>query len=131
MLDAMKSKRNLIIAHYKDGKLLKDYTHDFTPAREIFHLTSELEDDKGTIYEVKIADLKAVFFVKTLEGSLDYTEKKKFEEVNTSDHRGLKIKVLFNDGETLRGVSLGYSKVRTGFFVIPVDPDSNNERIWA
>ncbi len=127
----MEVKRNLVVAHFKDGKLLKGYTYDFTPTCGIFHLTSELEEDKGTIYDVNMLDLKAVFFVKTLEGSLDYKEKKKFEEVDTSGHRGLKIKVLFTDGEVVRGISLSYSRGRKGFFLIPVDPNSNNERIWV
>lgn len=131
MIDETMDKRNLVVVHYTDGKLLKGYTHDFNPIRETFHLTSELEADKGTVHEIKIPDLKAIFFVKKLEGSLDYQEKKKFEEVNTSGLRGVKIKVVFHDGEIVRGVSLGYSKNRKGFFVIPVDPQSNNERIWV
>lgn len=127
----MESKRNLVVVHYKDGRLLKGYTRDFSPVRDSFHLTSELEDDKGKMYTVWLAELKAVFFVKTLHGSPEYKEKKRFEEVDTSKHRGLKMKLLFNDGETVRGISLGYSKERKGFFLIPVDPKSNNERIWV
>ncbi len=69
--------------------------------------------------------------MKTLHGSLECKEKKKFEEVDTSRHYGLKMKLLFNDGETVRGISLGYSKERKGFFLVPLDPDSNNERIWV
>jgi len=127
----MEKKRNLVVVHYKDGKLFKGYTYDFTPLADVFHLTSELEEDKGTIYDINVTDLKAVFFVKTLHGSSDYKEKKRFEEVDTSRHRGLKIKILFKDGEVVRGMSLGYSKERKGFFLIPVDPESNNERIWV
>lgn len=127
----METKRNLVVVHFKNGKLLKGHTRDFLPTRDSFHLTSELDEDKGHVYTVWLVDLKAVFFVKTLHGSLEYKEKKKFEEVDTSRHRGLKMKLLFKDGETVRGLSLGYSKERKGFFLIPVDPDSNNERIWV
>jgi choline kinase len=122
--------RNKVVAHYNDGRLLKGYTHDFTPARNIFHLTSQEESDFGTIHEIKLSDLKAVFFVKTWRGSLKYKEKKRFEETDTSHLRGMKIKVIFKDGETIRGVSLGYSKMKRGFFVIPLDPLSNNERVY-
>ncbi len=127
----MESKRNLVVAHYKDGRLLKGFTRDFSPVRDAFHLTSELDEDKGKMYTVWLAELKAVFFVRTLQGSLEYKEKKRFDEVDTSKQRGLKVKLLFNDGETVRGISLGYSKERKGFFLIPVDPKSNNERIWV
>ncbi len=130
MLDSERP-RNLVVAHYKDGSLRKGYTYDFSPTTGVFHLTSELPDDKGIIYDINTVELKAVFFVKTLDGSLNYKEKKRFEEVDTSHHRGLKIKILFRDGEIIRGISLGYSKGRPGFFLIPVDPNSNNERIWV
>ena len=131
MANQRHSTRNKVVAHYNDGRLLKGFTHDFTPARDSFHLTSQLEEDFGATYEVELADLKAVFFVKTWKGNLVYKEKKRFEETDTSHLRGLKIKVVFKDGETLRGVSLGYSKAKKGFFVIPLDPRSNNERVYV
>jgi hypothetical protein len=131
MMDTATTERNRIVVHFKDGRLLKGYTHDFTPVKDTFHATSELEQDKGKIYEVFCPNLKAIFFVKTLSGNKDYKEKKRFDEVDTSGLRGIKIKVEFNDGEVMCGISLGYSKKRKGFFVIPVDPRSNNERIYV
>jgi hypothetical protein len=124
------SGQNLVVAHYMDGRLIKGYTHDFSPAKTVFHITSEEEEDRGTIHEVVTAELKALFFVKTLDGRLDYKEKKKFEEVDTSSHRGMKIKLVFADGETMRGVSLGFNRNKKGFFLIPADPDSNNKRVY-
>ena len=125
------AERNRIVVHFKDGRLLKGFTHDFNPVKETFHLTSELESDRGKIYEVFCPNLKAVFFVKTLDGNVDYKEKKRFDEVDISNLRGIKIKIEFNDGEIMRGISLGYSKNRKGFFVVPVDPNSNNERVYV
>ncbi len=126
-----KSARNKVVAHFVDGRLLKGYTHDFTPARDMFHLTSQLEEDFGTTYDVNISDLKAVFFVKTLKGNLGYKEKKRYEDVDAARLRGMRIRVEFNDGEIIRGISLGYSKTKKGFFVVPVDPQSNNDRIYV
>jgi hypothetical protein len=120
-----------VVGHFKDGRLLKGFTRDFTPTKTSFHLTSEQDRDRGSEYEIELADLKAIFFVKTLEGNKDYAEKKRFEEVDTSGLKGLKIRVEFDDGEVIRGISLGYSKSSKGFFVIPVDPESNNERIYV
>ncbi|UCF71262.1 MAG: hypothetical protein JSW49_02995 [candidate division WOR-3 bacterium] len=122
---------NRIVLHFEDNRLLKGYTNDFTPLREKFHLVSEDEWDKGSIYEVHCSDLKAIFFVKTLEGNRDYIEKKDFTDVDTQGLRGLKVKVVFPDGEVIRGTSFGYSRRRKGFFVVPVDPESNNERIYV
>ena len=131
MTSGITTERNRIVAHFKDGRLLKGFTHDFTPVKETFHLTSELEQDRGKIYEVFCPNLKAIFFVKTLEGNVNYKEKKRFSEVDTSNLRGIKIKIEFNDGEVMCGISLGYSKKRKGFFIVPVDPQSNNERVYV
>ncbi len=126
-----KSARNKVVAHFVDGRLLKGYTHDFTPIRDVFHLTSQLEEDFGTTYEVNVTELKAIFFVKTFKGNVGYKEKKRYEDVDSSRLRGMRIRVEFVDGEVIRGISLGYSKTKKGFFVVPVDPMSNNERIYV
>ena len=120
-----------IVVHFKDGRILKGFTHDFTPTEEIFHVTSEQSSGKGTEYEINCSDLKAVFFVRTLEGNKDYTEKRRFEEVGTSTLKGLRIKATFLDGEIIRGIGLGYTKSAKGFFIIPIDSESNNERIYV
>lgn len=123
--------RNRIVLHFDDNKVLKGYTHDFTPLRETFHLISEHDSDKGRIHEIHCSDLKAVFFVKTLDGNKDHVEKNDFHGVDDVELRGLKVKVEFADGEVIRGTSFGYSRNRKGFFVVPVDPRSNNERIYV
>lgn len=130
-MEERQTDRNRIVVHFKDGRLLKGYTHDFTPVKDTFHLTSELEKDRGVIYEVFCPNLKAIFFVKTLSGNKEYKEKKGFHEVDSSGLRGIKIKIEFNDGEVMCGISLGYSKKRKGFFIVPVDPKSNNERVYV
>jgi hypothetical protein len=39
--------------------------------------------------------------------------------------------VVFGDGETLAGTTQGYDANRPGFFVMPLDPGSNNERCFV
>ena len=131
MVETTDFVRNRIVLHFQDKRLLKGYTHDFTPLKEKFHLISELEPDKGDIHEIQCADLKAVFFVKSFDGNREYAEKKSFDDVDAAGLRGLKVKVEFPDGEVIRGTSFGYSKNRKGFFIVPLDPDSNNERIYV
>ncbi len=121
--------KNQVVVHFRDGTLQKGYTHDFTPLNDSFHLA--LEDGSGEIKEIGITQLKAIFFVKSFDGNRSYVEKKFFEQVDQSRFRGLKIRVVFNDGEILRGISLGYSDKKNGFFLIPVDPDCNNDRIFV
>ena len=121
---------NRIVVRYRDGRVLKGHTYDFSPQREIFHLVNI--DTRGIRrnHEVHCADLKAVFFVKTFEGDKEYVEKREFGESGTITPPGLKMKIKFYDGETMTGSSPGYSEGRQGFFVIPIDPDSNNNRIY-
>ena len=131
MVNAMQGERNRVVVHFKNGRVLKGYTHNFTALKEAIHLTSEQDKDTENIHEIGTADLKAIFFVKTLEGNKDYVEKKRFDEVDNPHLRGLKVKAEFSDGEMISGTSLGYSGERKGFFMVPVDPQSNNERIYV
>ncbi len=126
-MEELKSERNRVVVRYRGGRLLKGHTHDFKPLVDVFHLV----DTAGNIHTIKCQDLKAVFFVRTLEGNSKYEEKKQFSEVNCSALKGLKVKLTFLDGETIRGFSLGYGRDRKGFYFIPIDPNCNNERIYV
>lgn len=123
--------RNKVVARFKGGKLLKGYTHDFFPNKESFHLTADEGGGSEEVLEIKLADLKALFFVKSLGGDKDYREIKEFADAGERHLQGIKIRVEFFDGEVLSGMSLGYNKNKPGFFIIPVDSDSNNERIYV
>ena len=107
-----------VVAHFKGGRLLKGYTQDFSPDKDTFTLVSEQRRDRGKTYQVRIADLKAVFFVRALEGNIFYREKKKFKEVNMSHLRGISVRLHFKDGEVMRGASLDYAIGKNGFFPI-------------
>jgi hypothetical protein len=131
MSDSTERNGAHVVAHYKGGRLLKGYTKDFAPGKESFTLVSEQKRDKGQTYQVRVGDLKAVFFVRALEGNMFYREKKRFREVNMSHLRGISMRVRFKDGEVIRGSSLDYAIGKKAFFLTPVDPESNNERIYV
>jgi hypothetical protein len=127
----MQTQRNRVVVRYGDGKILKGYTHDFLPEKDLFHVIEETASGEGAVQEVETAALKAVFFVKTLDGNKEYNEKKAFSEIDPASLHGIKIKVIFTDGEVLCGISLGYNKTKKGFFIVPIDPLSNNDRIYV
>ncbi len=112
-----------VVAHYRDGHLLKGTTLDFQPAKPEFHIRTS----KGDVHEVRLNDLKAVFFVKKLQGNTDYGERKGF--LSNRD-KGKKVLVEFSDGEVIFGYTLSYSKTGLGFFMLPGDPHSNNEKVF-
>jgi hypothetical protein len=79
---------------------------------------------------VRVGELKALFFVKSFGG--DPTHKDLAEEAAAAQAgQGRRIRVAFNDGETLVGTTQGYDRSRPGFFVVPADPGSNNERCFV
>ena len=117
---------NRIVAHFQDHRLLKGFTTDFLPAKNLFHMA--LEDHPGERpTEVHVSDLKALFFVKTFEG--DSQHKKTSEPPAAGPAR--RLRVVFKDGEVMVGTTQGYDRSRPGFFVVPVDPGGNNERCFV
>ena len=125
---------NRIVVRFLDGRVERGYTTDFQTHKEIFHLVVKGE---GTQQEkslaIRMANLKAVFFVKELHG-LDKDRpvvKRDFTDFKDQKIIGKKVEVVFTDGEVLNGITLGYSPQRRGFFFTPIDSESNNERIFA
>jgi hypothetical protein len=115
---------NLVVVHYSDGMLLKGETGNFFPNKNLFHLQ---ERDSAEMRQINMQDLKAVYFVKSLDGKSGYTEKDDVERAGF----GRKIRVHFKDGEVQYGYTQGYAPNRPGFLIFPCDPDSNNERIFV
>ena len=113
-----------VVVHFADGRLLKGHATDFFPNKETFHMT---EKSSGGTNEIKVSELKGVFFVRTFEGDPKRQERKDLERVGM----GKRIQVKFKDGEMLIGYTSGYSPDRPGFFVFPSDPDCNNEKVFV
>jgi hypothetical protein len=120
---------NKVVARYADGRVLKGMTADFFPGKDLFHLNPVTGPDTGSSTEIRIQELKAVFFVKDFEGNPDYREYRVLDAQHAA--LGRRIKVLFKDGEVIMGTTTGYQPSRPGFFVEPADPGSNNERCYV
>jgi small nuclear ribonucleoprotein (snRNP)-like protein len=123
-------QQNRIVVRYRDGRSVKGHTADFLPSRPSFHVLPADADAaaKGTV-EVALAELKAVFFVKEFSGNAAYHESKAFRPGQRV--AGRKIRVELRDGEILVGTTMGYQPSRPGFFLVPADPNSNNERCYV
>ena len=119
---------NKVVARFRDGSMVKGITYDFNPNTDIFHIT-EAGEGKETL-EVSVSQLKAVFFVKSFEGSQEY-EGKDFTKESLRHIPGLKLKVAFEDGEVIYGTTTGYTPARKAFFLLPADKESNNQRLYV
>ena len=116
---------NRVVARFADGRTLKGTTQDFSPTKEAFHvITSE---GGARPIKVVLADLKAVFFVKDLIGNALYNESKEFVQTVP----GKRLQVTFADGEMIVGATQAFHPDRPGFFLVPADPRSNNDRVFV
>ncbi len=118
-----------VVIRYANGKLIKGYTNDFFPNKPLFHVRpiESQPTDKGV--EVYIKELKGIFFVKDFMGNPSYNENKNITEAQQPS--GRKVKVIFKDNEAVVGTTLGYDPGRSGFFVTPLDSQSNNLRVFV
>lgn len=121
--------QNKIVVHYLDGQVLKGFTSDFMPNKDILHLLPENAPPSDKPLPIQVKDLKALFFVKDFRGDSQYQDRKEF--VPGTPAAGRKIKVLFKDGEVLVGTTQGYQPGRPGFFLFPADGKSNIDRCYV
>ena len=118
-----------IVVRYKDGKILKGYTQNFFPNKPVFHVNRLGATSAADLVEVKLGDLKAVFFVRDFAGNPKYDERKRL--LPGEKPQGRMIEVTFRDGEVLTGTTTGYDPARPGFFLFPIDPKANNMKVYV
>jgi hypothetical protein len=118
-----------VVVRYANGEVLKGYTLDFLPNKDQFYLQPYDKLVGQGPQKIAVKDLKAIFFVKDFEGNADYSERRIF--FATDRAQGKKIEVVFKDGERLVGSTMGYDRSRQGFFIVPVDMNGNNERVYV
>jgi hypothetical protein len=126
-----------IVARFTNGKLVKGYVRDFSVDSDMVVLKDQKTQQEQS---VAIDDLKAVYFVKTFQGASDYVERKIY---GIRMNPGRKVFVKFSDRESQVGFIEGevpwdkgfslekHGKKVKGFFLTPVDGDSNNERVFV
>lgn len=116
-----------VVARFLDGRVLKGTTHDFAPQKPVFHLYAWGEEAARGV-AIPVGALKALFFVRSYDGNPKHAEKKSFDGVKG---QGRRVLVTFTDGETLAGFTTTFSPGKQGWFLVPVDSDSNNSRIYV
>ena len=120
---------NQVVARYPDGRLLKGHTVDFLPTTDTFHLFPAGSYPGARPLEIDVRDLKGLFFVKNFMGNPAHVKRNIFEPTNLTP--GRRLRVVFKDGEVMLGHAQGYHPERRGFFLLPADQRSNNERCYV
>ena len=119
--------RNRAIVAFLDGRRLKGYIYNFSAQKDRFRLFLEQDTQQREGTDVQMKELKAIFFARDFAGNREYTESRE----PTSQNQGRKAEVTFRDGEKLVGTTDAYNPQKIGFFLVPVDPRSNNLRVFV
>lgn len=116
---------NQVVAHFLDGRIVKGVSLDVVPGKPDCHVRTA---DQGMV-EVRLADLKALFFVKSLVGdsTRDYATEPTAGDPRLAGSR--RISLTFVDGERLEGLCNRYPPLGKQFFVLPVDGGGNTIRM--
>ena len=117
-----------VVARFTDGRTLKGTTQDFKATKPFFRLTSAAG---GSAIEVRLSDLKALFFVRDFAGEPKRDKLRGFLAGAPETPQGKKVAVHFRDGELLCGYTLTFAPDRIGFFVFPADRGSNNVKVYV
>jgi len=104
-----------VVAKYIDGTLFRGTTLNIG-AKDTFHLAT----DKGELKEIKISQLKAVFFLK---------QKGQTAQPTSFPPHASNLVVRFLDGEEIKGISYDYHVNKDRFFLYPIGNDDSNEKI--
>lgn len=114
-----------VVARYVDGRVLKGISRDVGADRPIFHV----QPPEGKTVEVSLSELKALFFVRSLDGDPQRQEDLKPDPTDPRARGSTVVSLRFADGEEMVGLTIRYPPNRPYFFIVPVDPASNNIRI--
>lgn len=116
---------NQVVARFMDGRVIKGQCFDFSAMKPVCHI----QQAGQAATEVVLRELKALFFVKDLQGDPQHQEAKTLEPGDRRGAGARPMEVQFRDGEVLVGFVTGYSAERPYFFMAPADAASNNMRI--
>src|SRR5437899_9635827 len=119
--------RNKAVVAFLDGRRLKGYIYNFSSQKDRFRLFFEKDTLQREGTDVQIKDLKAIFFAKDFVGNSEYQE----SQMVPLGNQGRKAEVTFRDGEKIVGTTDAYNPQKIGFFIVPADIRSNNQRVFV
>ena len=116
---------NSVVARLADGTLVKGTTLNVELSKPSFHVRTA----EGQMVEVTLASLKALFFVRDLAGDPQHNDQERLSPGDPRLRGSKLIELTFRDSEHLLGLTNRYPPMGAFFYVLPVDPKSNNLRV--
>src|SRR3989449_10991113 len=90
------TQANKVVVAFLDGRRVKGYVYNFSALRDAFSVFPHENSRKQHAVEIKMKDLKAIFFVKDFVSNREYQDDPLPERLK----RGRKIEAPLSDGET-------------------------------
>jgi hypothetical protein len=115
-----------VVARLVDRGKVKGHTTDFHPEQDHFTIKPP---DGGLPVRISIVDLKALFFVHSVNGNPDHCDHKEFRPAPIGVRP--KLWIEFKDGEEMAAWPVSPLLGNVGFYVIPTDSNSNVEKAWV
>jgi hypothetical protein len=116
---------NDVVAHFLDGSLVKGVSLNIDPGKPTCHIRTP---EKGMV-EVRLADLKALFFVRSFDGDPVRRDESRLASDDPRRIGAHPVEVEFRDGERLVALTPHFPLTRNLFYALPADRTSNNERV--
>ncbi|HUF89967.1 MAG TPA: hypothetical protein VMR66_08290 [Gemmatimonadota bacterium] len=117
-----------IVVLHADGRRIKGFSRVFNPLEPVFHVrVADASGETGEVFELRFADVQAVFFVRDFAFDRDRREDYEPERdlgpmTRPPDVGGQALEVDTTWGETLVGLTYDYQSNQPGFFLFPTDP---------
>ncbi len=116
---------NNVVVHFLDGRVVKGTSMDVDPEHPTCHLVTQGQPAT----KVKLADMKALFFVKTFQGDPKRNDRTEPDPEDPRLKGAKRVEARFKDGERISGLSNRFPPRGSFFFMLPIDPASNNIRV--
>ena len=113
----------MVVARLLDRGKVKGHSTDFHPEQDHFTITPS---SGGLAVRVQNDDLKALFFVHSVDGDRSHSDHKEFRAPATGVRP--KLWIEFADGEEMAAWPVSPMLGKLGFYVLPTDSKSNVEK---
>ena len=88
-----------------------------------------VDEGGGVPVKIRVADMKAMFWVKDYLGNRDFVARRDFDPAKRV--QGRRAVLTFHDDETIWGMVTEDEAGLPGFFFVPADEADNNIRIFV
>ncbi|MCX6565313.1 MAG: hypothetical protein NTW38_02645 [Candidatus Aminicenantes bacterium] len=120
-----------VVVQFLDGKSKRGSIPFFNPAKQTVPFETTSEDGKSNIQmTVHIEEIKKILFLKKASTEDSAVRKETISQTHFAGTVAYKLVVEMNDGEVLTGTTLKYSPGEKSFFLMPLNPADQSERIY-